>query len=104
MDFFTLAREPRGSIRHHTFPLCRSDFTTQVGLARLAKLAFTTFSRVEWDDVVSGFDVGDTFTDAFDDASAFVTEDRGEQTFRVFAREGVRVGVADGRAVRRLPS
>jgi hypothetical protein len=38
---------------------------------------------------------GHAFADGFDDRPAFVTEDRRENAFRVGAREGVGIGMAD---------
>jgi hypothetical protein len=40
-------------------------------------------------DVVTGFYGGDPRTDGLDDAGSFVSEDDGESTLGVLAREGV---------------
>lgn len=40
-------------------------------------------------DVVARLDVGDAFADRFDDTSSLVSENDGESTLRIFAREGV---------------
>jgi hypothetical protein len=45
--------------------------------------------------MVARLDRGDAFADFDDDASAFMAEDDGEETFRVIAGEGECVGVAD---------
>lgn len=40
-------------------------------------------------DMVAGLDVGDAFADRFNDTSSFVSENDGEGTLGIFAREGV---------------
>lgn len=42
-EVFALALEARSAIRHDTFSLSRTDFAAEVGLARLAELAFPAF-------------------------------------------------------------
>jgi hypothetical protein len=45
--------------------------------------------------VVADLDVVDTLTNRLDDTTALVSENDGEDTLGVLAREGVVVGVAD---------
>jgi hypothetical protein len=69
--------------------LCSTNLTAQVGLARLAELAFPAFWCVEGYDVVARLDGSDAFADGFDNACAFVAENNGEGTFGVFAGESI---------------
>lgn len=46
---------------HNAFSCCRSHFRTQIGLARLAHLAFPALSLVAWNHVVSGTQIFHSF-------------------------------------------
>jgi len=57
----------------------------------LAELAFSALGGVEWDNMVTDFDIGDTLSDRFYNSATFVSANDGEGTFRILA--GERVGV-----------
>ena len=95
VDLLPAEREARRAVGHDALALRGADRGAQIGLARQARRAGAAFRRVERDDVVALFDRGDARPDIDDDARALVTEDRRKQPFRVGAREGEFVGVAN---------
>jgi len=74
-------------------PLYSSD-VSQTG-SNLAELAFSTFRGVKWDNMVTNFDIGDTFTHGLDDSSAFVSTDHGKCPFRIFSGKGIGICMAN---------
>lgn len=94
-EVLALAPEARSAVRHDTLSLCGTDLSAEVGLARLAKLAFLAFWGVERDDVVTGLYVGNALTDRLDVTGTLVSKDNGEGTLGVLARERVGISVAD---------
>ena len=88
-------REPRCAVWHQALTLRRADLLAQVRLGVQAILAFTAFGRVERNNVIAGLQGGDPFPDFQNDSSAFVAQDRGKQSFRISARQGEFIGVAD---------
>ena len=86
-----LAAEARGAVGHLTLALRRADLAAQVGLARLAELALLALGSVQSNDMVARLDVGDALTDRLDNTGTLVSENNGEGTLGVLARE--RVGV-----------
>lgn len=84
-----------GSIGHDTLSLGASNSGTEVGFGAHAKDAgwFAALRSVGWNDMISRLDRGDTFTDTLHDASSFVTQNTGKQSFRILATLGVDIGV-----------
>ncbi len=85
VDLLPLALEPNSSVRHHALPLRGSNLTTQVGLPTLTEFTFLTLGSVEWDDMIADLNVGDSFTDGFDNTPSFVTEDGGENSLTILS-------------------
>lgn len=67
-----VVRETGGAIRHQTLALSGSYGLAEVGLAGLAELALSAFSRVERDDVIADLQRGYALTYRFDDATALM--------------------------------
>jgi len=88
-DVLAAGTEARGAIRHQALALGGTDLAAQVGLAGLAELALLALGGVESDDMVTGLHVGDALADGLNDTSTLVSEDDGESTLRVLARQGV---------------
>ena len=70
----------------------------QVRLAALAEFAVSALRDVERNNVISSRNTGDALANAFDDARPLVTENDGEDRFRVLSRQQMRIRVAQGRA------
>ena len=75
-----------------------SDFGAEIGFLVLAvnALLFVTLRSVTWDDDVTDFDSGDSFSYAFDDACGLMTEDAWEFAFGIASIKSVDIGVAEG--------
>src|SRR5476649_606145 len=86
--------ETGGAVWHQTFALRGTYCLTEVGFARFTEFALATFRGVERNHMIAHCHAGDTFTDRFYYTAAFVAEDRREDAFWVFAREGVGIGMA----------
>lgn len=67
-DFLSVFRESRGSIRHHTFSLKRSNGWAQVCLVAHAENAveFAALRSIARDDSVTNFDCGDSLSNTLD--------------------------------------
>ena len=59
-------------------------------------LLFVTLRGVTWDDNITYFDSGDSFSDTLDDAGGFMAEDTWKFAFRITSIESVDIGVAKG--------
>lgn len=94
-DVLTLALEAAGTVGHHALALSGANLAAKVGLAGLAELALLALGGVEGDDMIAGLDVGDALADGLDDTSTLVSQDDGEGTLGILAREGVGIRVAD---------
>ena len=90
-------RKARGAVRHHALALGGAHRRAQVGLAALAEQAFATFGGIQRNHMVAHLHTGDAFTHRYHDAASLVTEDDGENTFRVIARQRKGIGMADAR-------
>ena len=114
-EILALAPESRGTIGHHTLALGGSDLATEVGLARLAELAFLALrsavsqkqsaneyyinhiTSYQWvlgfvlkgNDMVARLHVGDALTNRLDNTSTLVSQDNRESTLGILAGEGV---------------
>ncbi|MNZ69825.1 hypothetical protein D3C78_881400 [compost metagenome] len=86
--------ETRSAVRHQALALGGTNGLAEVGLARLAELALATFRGIQRDHVITRRDRGHTLADGFDNGSAFVTQDRREDAFRVGTGQGVGIGMA----------
>jgi hypothetical protein len=75
-----------------------TDLGTEVGLGRHAKDAgrLVALRRVGGDDMVTNGDREDAFTNAFHDATSFVSQNGREEAFRIVSVEGVNVSVTQG--------
>ena len=91
----TVLEEAHRAVRHQALALGGAHRRAEVGLAGGAHLAFAAFGGVKRDDVVAGLDAAHAFADRDDDARPLVTENTGEDAFRVQPVQGVGVGVAD---------
>jgi hypothetical protein len=69
----------------------------RVRLARQAGVAFAAFGRVERNDVIALLHGGDAGADIDHHARTLMPEDRREEAFRIGARQGELVGMADAR-------
>ena len=95
IDGLAILGEAGGTVRHQPLALGGADLLAQVGLAGFAELALATLGGVERDHVIAHLDAGDALADGFDDAAPLMTEDAGEDPFRIFTGEGEGIGVAD---------
>lgn len=59
-------------------------------------LLFVTLRGVTWDDDITDFDSGDSFSDAFDDTGSLMAEDAWEFAFGIASVESVDISVAEG--------
>ncbi len=96
-NLLAVLREPAGAVGHDALALGDADRLAQIGLARGAELAFAALRRVERNDVIADGDTGDAGPYLFDDTAALVAENRRERPFRILARQGKRIGVANAR-------
>ena len=81
--FLALASEARGTIRHDTLALCRTDLRAEVGLAGEAEFAFTALRDIKRDHVVSHFNRGNTLSHTLHNTCTFVSQDNGECALRI---------------------
>ncbi len=95
IDGLAIFREAGGAVRHQPLALGGTDLLAEVGLAGFAEFALAALGGVERDHVIAHLDAGDPFADRFDDAAPFVTENAGEDPFRILTGEGEGIGVAD---------
>jgi len=94
-QLLAFVREASGAVRHQALALGGTDGLAQVGLAREAELALAAFGRIQRDHVIAHRHRGHALAHCFDDRTAFMTQDRREDAFRVSAGQGVGVGVAN---------
>jgi hypothetical protein len=96
-DLLSLACEAGSSVGHNTSSLSESDLGAQIGFSRVTEFAVPTFRDVKRNYVIPRFNRGNTFTNAFDDTSSFMSKDNGENSFRILTTQGVRIRVAYAR-------
>ena len=74
--------ESYGSVWHEALPLSTSDLRAKVGLGTLAKNAsrFATLRCVTRNDMIAGFDAGNSLSDRFNNAASFVSENARKET------------------------
>src|SRR5690606_20564325 len=87
--------EPAGAVGHQALALGDADLLAQVGLGIEAVVALAAFGRVERDDVIADAERRHPRPDLDHDTGALMAEDGRERAFRVVARQGEGVGVAD---------
>ena len=97
-DRVAVAAEAAGAVRHQALALRGADRGAEIGAARETGFALPAFRRVERDDMIAGFQRVTPGPDLAHDAGAFMAETRGEEAFRIGARQRVGVGVADARS------
>ncbi|VXA88758.1 conserved hypothetical protein [Aeromonas veronii] len=95
IDGLTIFREAGGAVRHQPLALGGADLLAEVGLAGLAEFALAALGGVERDHVIPHLDAGDPFADGFDDTAPLVTENAGEDPFRILTGESEGIGMAD---------
>jgi len=83
MDHLALVGNARRAARHHAPALRFPNGLTVIGLAGLDVGAIRIFGNIEQDDVITRLDRRDAAPDLFYDPTAFLTEDRGKQPFRI---------------------
>jgi len=98
-----LGGETGGAIRHETLALGCANLGAEVGLGRSAVLASLAFGSVGGNNHVTDLNGGNALTNGLNNTSTLVTENARETTFRIQARKGVEVGVAE-RVVKNLDS
>ena len=81
--------EAGSAIGHETLALGCADLAAEIGLARLAELAFLALGGVKGNDVVADLYIGNALADGLDGTGTLVSEDNGEGTLWVLARECV---------------
>ena len=94
-DRLAVLREAPRAVGHVAGPHGGGDRLAQVGLGRGAVFAVAAFGDVERDDVVARLQRLHAGAALDHDAAAFVAEDAGEGAFRIVARQGEGIGVAD---------
>lgn len=84
-----------GPIRHHSLALRRSDCGAKIGLWALAEdTAWPGALRgVAWDDMITWLNACNSLADAFDDTASLVTQNTGEETFRIVSIQGIYICV-----------
>ena len=97
VDGFAAQAEPAGAVGHQALALGDANGLAQVGLAAQAIFALAALGRVQRDDVIAGLQAGDAVAHLDHHAGAFMAEDGGEDPFRVVARQGESVGMANSR-------
>ena len=95
VDRLAIFGESSGAVGHQPFALGFADLLAQVGLARLAEFALTTFGRIQRDHMIAHLHAGDAFAERFDNTAAFVTQHAGKDSFRVITRKSKGIGMAD---------
>ncbi len=59
-------------------------------------LLFIALRCVTWDDNITNFNSGDSFSNTFNNAGSFVSENAWELSFRIASVESVDIGVTEG--------
>ena len=95
VDRLAVVAEAGGAIGHHALALGGAHRHAQVGLAALAEQALTALGGVQRDHVVTRLDRGHALADLDHDAGALMAQHRREHAFRVLARQGEGVGMAN---------
>ena len=94
-DRLAMVGEAGRPVGHHAFALGGANGLAEVRLRVQAELALPAFGGIERDHVIPRRDRGDAVTDLADDTRPLMTEDRRERPFRIIARQGEGIGVAD---------
>ncbi len=80
---FAIGRKTRGAVWHQALALRCADCLAQVGLAGSAEIAFTTFRRVERNDVVADLERRDSRANFLDDLATLVAQHGRKQAFGI---------------------
>ena len=94
-DRLALDRKTACAVRHHTLALGGADRLAQIGLRVETIFAFTTFRRVERNDMVTRRNTGHTRANLADNPCALMTENGREHAFRISAGQGEGVCMAN---------
>lgn len=94
-QILSLAAEARRTVGHQSTTLCQPDFLADVRLGTETEVTFVTLWNVQGQHMIADSELGHTFANAFDDATAFVTQHDGEHTFGVMTTQRVAIGVTD---------
>jgi hypothetical protein len=76
-DLLAVLRETARAVRHQTLALRRANRDAEIRPTGLAELALLAFRRVERESRGRPLDALHALADLFDDAAAFVSQDRG---------------------------
>src|SRR5690554_4691688 len=95
IDRLTVQGETRGAVRHQTLALSFTNLLAKVGFARGTEFTLATLRGVKRNYVVTHFHTGNPFADGFNNATTFVTQNGWKDSFRVFTRQGERIGMAN---------
>src|ERR671924_394018 len=94
-DRFSTEGKTRGSVRHDTSALGCADRAAKIGSSGCAKFTFAALRDVEWNHVIAGFDRRDASADLDNGSAAFMPHDCREQTFGIFSRKRISIGVTN---------
>ena len=95
VDHLAALRDTATAVGHEPAALRLADGGAQVGLAAEAGGAAAALGDVAGNDMVADGHARHAGAHLDDDTGALVAEDRGKQAFRVVARQGKGIGVAD---------
>ena len=91
--------ESTGSIRHQSLTLSGANRLAKVGLLRQAIFALPAFGRVQRDYMISRLETCHAGPHFYNDAGAFMSENRRKQPFRIVTRQGEGISVTDARSL-----
>ena len=89
--------EARGTVGHQALALRGADRRAEIGLLTETAFALPAFRRVQRDHVIAWLDRGDAGSHLAHDASAFMAQDRRENSFAVESIQRIGVSVTDSR-------
>ncbi|EMR51526.1 hypothetical protein A676_01326 [Salmonella enterica subsp. enterica serovar Enteritidis str. 2010K-0262] len=92
---FAVIRKAGSAIRHQPFSLSGAYGLTKVSFTGLTELTLAAFRRIQWNNMIAGFQAGDPLADLDYHAAAFVTQDCREYAFRIIAGKGKSIGMAN---------
>jgi len=97
VDGLSVLGESGSTVGHDSLTLSGSDLGAEVGLFAGAEDAasFLAFRGVARNNNITNLNGSNSFTDGFNNAGGFVTENAGEKTFGVVAIKSVDISVAE---------
>ncbi len=97
-DLLAVCGESARAVGHEPLALRDAYCLTEIRLTGLAELALATFRGIERNHMITGRNTGDARADLFDDTTTLVAEYGWECTFRVAARQGIRIRMTHARS------